>query len=197
MSTVKNQQNAEAAAAYEKILTANLQRAIDFVKFGEAKNAALLALSSAWVVATINLEFSGRQIPDTWAVNIVLTLLFSLFAALLAMASFLPKLHLPWFLGGKKAGPHPKNLLFFGDISSLTIKTLETDLQARYFPKADVPADEYIHDLVVQIGVNSQIAHRKMRFFCFGIWFIVFAALALLLPVIGMGYKIARGLWQI
>ncbi len=197
MSTVKNQQKPEAAEAYERILTANLERAIDFVKFGEAKNAALLALSSAWVVATINLELSGRQIPDAWAANIVLTLLFSLCAALLAMASFLPRLHLPWFLGGKKAGPHPKNLLYFGDISSLTIKTLEPDLHARYFPKANMPTDEYIHDLVVQIGVNSQIAHRKMRFFYFGMWLILFAALALLLPVVGMSLKIARGLWQI
>jgi len=41
---------------YEKLLTANLQRAVDFVKFAETKNAALLALSSAWVVAALNLD---------------------------------------------------------------------------------------------------------------------------------------------
>ena len=31
--------------AYEKILTTNLQRALDFLRFAEAKNAALLAAS--------------------------------------------------------------------------------------------------------------------------------------------------------
>lgn len=41
---VKNDQQ----EAFEKILTSNLMRAIDFVKFAEAKNAALLTFNSAW-----------------------------------------------------------------------------------------------------------------------------------------------------
>ena len=196
-NTVEDQQGSKAAEVYEKILIANLQRAIDFVKFAEAKNAALLALSSAWVVAMINLEFSGRPVPNSWAVSIVLTLLCSLCAALLAMTSFLPKLDLPGLLGGKQTGPHHKNLLFFGDISTLTIKSLEADLHSRYCPKANIPTGEYIHDLVVQIGVNSKIARRKMRFFIFGMWLIVFAALILLVPVILMSYTIARAQLQI
>lgn len=67
----------EAEVTYEKVLTANLQRAIDFVKFAEAKNAALLALSSAWVVATLNLGTNGRQIPANLNASITLTLLFA------------------------------------------------------------------------------------------------------------------------
>jgi hypothetical protein len=35
--------------AYVQMLTANLQRVLDFLKFAEAKNAALLALVSAWI----------------------------------------------------------------------------------------------------------------------------------------------------
>jgi hypothetical protein len=72
---------------------------------------------------------------------------------------------------------------------------LESDLHARYFPKSNAHTDEYLHDLVVQIGVNSQIAMRKMRLFLIGVWFIVFAALAFLLPVAGMVFSAARGLW--
>ena len=50
---------------------------------------------------------------------------------------FLPKLKLSWFLGGTRAGPHPKNLLFFGDIASVTVQTLEQQLPARYYPEKD------------------------------------------------------------
>lgn len=188
-------QPSEAAEAYEKILTASLQRAVDFLKFAETKNAALLALSSAWVLAAINLESSGKVIPGLLAGGVVLALFLSLCAAMVAMLSFVPKLHLPGFLGGQRAGPHPHNLLYFGDISGLTIKTLEADLHERYFPKGKAPTDEYIHDLVVQIGVNSQIAKRKMRFFTVGVWFIVLAAVVLLLPVVGIVSHTIRQLW--
>jgi hypothetical protein len=127
------------AEAYEKILSANLQRAIDFVKFAETKNAALLALSSAWVLAAINLESSGKAIPGLLAVSVVLTLFLSLCAAIIGMLSFIPRLHLPGFLGGKKAGPHPRNLLYFGDISGLTINTRRPNFTSVIFQTAEPP----------------------------------------------------------
>jgi hypothetical protein len=83
------------AETYEKILTANLQRALDFVKFAEAKNAALLALSSAWVLATVNLECSGKSILVELRASIVLALFCSICAAIVAMASFFPQFHFP------------------------------------------------------------------------------------------------------
>lgn len=187
----------EAAEAYEKVLIANLQRTIDFLKFAETKNAALLALSSAWVVATINLECSGKTIPDILAVSVILASLFSLCAALLALISFMPKLHLPGFLGGKKAGPHAPNLLFFGDISALTAKSFETEIRTRYLPEGKMPREEYLHDLTVQINVNSQITMRKMRLFRRGIWFIAAGGIVLLPPIIVMVVRTARGIWQI
>jgi hypothetical protein len=182
------------AETYETILTANLQRAIDFVKFAEAKNAALLALSSAWVLATVNLECSGKSILVELRTSIVLALACSLCAAIIAMTSFFPRLHLPGFLGGKKAGPHPPNLLYFGDISSLPIRTLKADLHNRYFPSGNPYSDDYIHDLIVQIGVNSQIAKRKMRFFSWGVTFILIAGIVFFIPVMGMLYQSIRGL---
>lgn len=182
------------AETYEKILTANLQRALDFVKFAEAKNAALLALSSAWVLATVNLECSGKSILVELRASIVLALFCSICAAIVAMASFFPKLHLPGILGGKKAGPHPLNLLYFGDISSLPIRTLEADLHKRYFPNGNSHSDDYIHDLIVQIGVNSQIAKRKMRLFSWGVSFILIAGIVFFIPVMGMLYQSVKGL---
>lgn len=112
------------------------------------------------------------------------------------MWSFLPKLHLPWFLGGKRSGPHPANLLFFGDISKLPLKSLEAELHARYFSKGKAPKEEHIHDLVVQIGVNSQIAVSKMRFFRWGMCFIMAGGLVLLVPVISMVFQSIRSIWQ-
>jgi hypothetical protein len=179
--------------SYEKILIANLQRAIDFLKFAEAKNAALLALASAWVVAAINLECSGRIIPGAFALGIPVALLCALCAGLLAMVSFLPQLYLPKFLGGKRAGPHPKNLLYFGDISTLPIKSLEHDLRSRYLPSETSFTEEYIHDLIVQISVNSTIAMRKMRLFRIGIRLIFVAALSLSLAALGVACTVMRG----
>ena len=128
--------------------------------------------------------------------TIGVVLLCSLSVALLAMLSFLPKLDLPWFLGGKRAGPHDPNLLYFGDISKqLTLTVLETDLHARYFPKSKLPRDEYIHDLVVQIGVNSQITMRKMRFFRCAMGLILVGGLVLLIPIIGLIFQTAKSLW--
>ena len=181
--------------AYERILTTNLQRAIDFVRFAEAKNAALLALASAWVVAIINLKCSGKTMPDRLAMGITLALLFSLCAGLLAMLSFMPRLHLPWFLGGKRAGPHPHNLLYFGDISRLPIKTLEQDFPLRYFPDSEGYKGAYFHDLLVQISVNSEIAMRKMVVFRWGIGLIVVAGLILLVPVIEMAFESVKRAW--
>ncbi len=187
--------SAKSGEIYEQILASNLQRAVDFLKFAEAKNAALLALSSAWVVASINLVCSGKSVRSQLGTGILVALFCSLCAALAAMASFFPKLHLPGFLGGKKAGPHPKNLLYFGDISSLPIRTLEADLYKRYYPSGGSHTDEYLHDLIVQIAVNSQIANRKMRLFSLGLCFILSASAALFLPALNMLFTSIKPIW--
>jgi hypothetical protein len=177
----------EASAAYDKILTTNLQRALDFLKFAEAKNAALLALASAWFLAIINLQCSGKPIPKGFDLSLQLALPMALLAALVALISFFPKLNLPHFFGGKRAGPHSKNLLYFGDISTVPIKTLEQEFRTRYLPDDSRGyRDEYFNDLAVQISVNSEIALLKMRLFRCGLFLIGFAGLALLISAISV-----------
>lgn len=85
---------------YVQVLTANLQRTLDFLKFAEAKNAALLALASAWIAATLNLICGGKPIPTGFTISIWVMLVCALCAGILAMVSILPRLHLPSFLGG-------------------------------------------------------------------------------------------------
>ncbi len=184
-----------ATESYERILVTNLQRTLDFLKFAEAKNGALLALASAWVFAMVNFEGSDRSIPAGLIVSVSLALPLSLLAGILAMLSFLPRLRLPSFLGGRRAGPHPKNLLYFGDVGSLPVKTLEHDLKDRYFPPPFSHAEEYIHDLVVQISVNSQITLRKMRLFQIGMSLILAAGFILLIPIFNLAIKAVLNLW--
>ncbi len=181
--------------AFEKILTANLQRAIDFLKFAEAKNAALLAIASAWVIAIMTLISSGKSCPGGLNIAIYFALILSFCAGMIAMISFLPRTKLSWFLGGKHAGPHSRNLLYYGDISALPLKTFEQDIRKRYFPDAKQDLrEDYIHDLIVQISVNSQITMRKLNFFRCGITLILVAAIILLVPVLGLAIKMAKGL---
>jgi hypothetical protein len=174
------------AEAYDKILTANLQRALDFVKFAEAKNAALLALASGWVLAILNLYNGQKTIPSQFTLTLKLALVMALGAALLAMFSFSPRLNLPTFLGGQRAGPHARNLLYFGDIRTLPIESSQEELHARYWPEdANKPfRDEYFNDLAVQIHVNSDIAVLKMRLFRVGLMLIALAAFSLLISAI-------------
>jgi len=186
---------AEQSETYEKILAANLQRSIDFLKYAEAKNAALLAIASAWVVASLNLECSGHVIPPLFSMGIPLAMSSSLCGALLALLSFFPRVHLPSFLGGHRAGPHSKNFLYFGDVQSVSLKTLEKEMRARYYPEASGHRDEYLHDLTVQIGVTSEIAMRKLKFFRWGIGFILAAIVVVSVPAIGASYRAAKGLW--
>lgn len=182
--------------AFEKILTANLQRVLDFQKFAEAKNAALLTIASAWVIAIINLISSGKSLPDGLNTGIYFALPFSICAGILAMISFLPRTNLPRFLGGKQAGPHSPNLLYFGDIGALPVKTFERDISTRYLQAASQNiSDEYTHDLIVQISVNSQITMRKLQLFRSGMILISVAAFILLIPVLGLAFKAAKGLW--
>lgn len=179
--------------AYEKILVADLQRVIDFLKFAETKNAALLALSSAWTLATIGLECAGRKLPTCFIYSVPLALILVLSAALLAAISFFPKVGLPAFLGGKKAGPHVRNLLFFGDIACLTVKEFEAAVHARYYPAKDEQREEYLHDLTVQISVNSSITLRKMRLFKWGVGLAIAAGAILLASALMLAYSALKG----
>jgi hypothetical protein len=181
--------------AYVQMLTSNLQRALDFLKFAEAKNAALLALASAWIGVGLNLECSGKPLTSGFIITIPIALLCALCAGLLAMVSLLPRLQLPSFLGGQRAGPHPPNLLYFGDIIALPIKTLEKDMPARYLSTGQGYRDEYVHDLTVQLSVNSEITMRKLRLFNWGMRFILVGGTVLLLPSLRLVFITVRSLW--
>ena len=77
----------------------------------------------------------------------------------------------------------------------MPIKTLEQDMPARYLTTGQGYRDEYIHDLTVQLSVNSEITMRKMRLFNLGMRFILVGGVVLLLPSLCLAFTAIRGLW--
>jgi hypothetical protein len=164
--------------AYEQILLSLLPRTIEFLKFSETKNAALLTFASAWSLALLGiLANSGSHINPTAMTSLAVALPLVVIAGAIAMMSFFPRLNVGWFLGGPRAGPHEKNLLYFGDIATLTVSEFKKCIQERYH-QANARKN-YFNDLEVQIAVNSSITCRKMRLFRWGLVLLALATLVL------------------
>lgn len=85
--------------AYDKLLIALLGRVLDMLRFAEAKNAALLAFASAWIVGIVNLLSSGKPIPPGYHYVALTALPLFIIAATVAIASLLPKLQTSAFIG--------------------------------------------------------------------------------------------------
>jgi hypothetical protein len=97
------------------------------------------------------------------------------------MVSFFPRMRLLTFFGGRRSGPHPRNLLYFGDVATMTIAEYEQSVRERYYPPVGRGlSDAYLHDLIVQIAVNSQITRFKLRSFQVGLCLMAIAGLVVI-----------------
>ena len=166
--------------AYEKLLSASLARAIDFLRFAETKNAALLTFSSAWILASINLLTTDKPLPPGFKSALSIVVLLFAISALVAVISLLPKLKLSDFVG---TTARPKNLLYFGDVAGMEIGMFKERVRERYMPSVDRSAtDAYLEDLATQSAVVSQIADRKFRLFDWGARLAAIAVLVVMWP---------------
>jgi hypothetical protein len=171
--------------AFEKILSSTLSRVLDLLKFAEAKNAALLTFSSAWVIATINLFAGDRTLPYGLATALGIALILFILAALIAVWSFLPKLELDFF---HRDPLRAKNLLYFGDIAMFDAIAFRTRVRERYISADGSPATEnYLDDLAIQVAVNSKIVKGKFVVFNIGAGLVVIALIAIAIPFLGVG----------
>lgn len=169
--------------SFEKLMSANLARVVDFIKFAETKNAALLTFCSAWILASMNLISSGKSVPQFVTSGLKLALPFFTIAACISIASFIPKLSIREVLKSKEPG---NNLLYFGDVAQTPIDDFRRRTRERYAPTGDRSiTDEYMDDLSVQIAVNSRIAARKMRLFGYGAYAVQLAIFMIAAPAIG------------
>lgn len=168
--------------AFEKVMATNLGRAVDFIKFAETKNAALLTFSSAWILASLNIISSDKPLPSGYPLALAVAIPLFLLAALISIASFSPRIKLSLF---ERTPDRTKNLLFFGDISDLGIAAFKDQAKSRYMPATGQSAtDDYLGDLMTQVAVNSDIAYRKFRLFDWGARFVLLALLALTAPTV-------------
>jgi hypothetical protein len=183
-------------AAYERVLSANLNRVVDWVKYGDAKNAALLAFASAWLagIGNVLLAAEEKHTPGLIAFLLFVSELLFLIGALHAIVALLPAtnpqniLSLPrrrfrrQFAVPQHQPPKP-NLLFFGDIRHLEPDLFRVEVSQRYNPKgARIVTEAYLGDLCSQTVVTARIAQRKFDLFDRGVSFVLVALFSLIIP---------------
>ena len=96
--------------AFGGILSASLARVVDFLKFAETKNAALLTFASAWTLALINL-LTGDRAP-AGILGAALWLALILFSATAAVA--IKNHQLSWWFDGEPLKAVLKDSATFG-----------------------------------------------------------------------------------
>lgn len=168
--------------AFEKILSSQLTRTIDFVKFAETKNAALLTFSSAWIIGAINLLTGQATLPLGYNVAFSLSLPLFGVGGLVCILSFVPQVLARFYEPEGDA----KSLLYWGHIAAIHVSQFHDRVIERYKPgDGHSVTERYLDDLCVQISVNARIAARKFGLFNVAAGF-VFAAIAVLMapPVI-------------
>ena len=169
----------ERRAAFGSVLSGTLARVIEFLKFAETKNAALLTFASAWTFASISF-LAGDRTPVGVVGNAFrfAVVLFAA-AAVVAVVSFLPKLNLQKL---HRDPAQPKNFLYFGHIAEFDTSVFRTRVQERYLAQGDQSiTDQYLDDLTVQISANSKITQRKFLMFNLGAGLVLIAMLTLAL----------------
>jgi hypothetical protein len=166
----------------DKIVSTNLARAIDFVKFAETKNAALLTFCSAWLIALATLIISDKPVPQSMVQGAKLALPFFVLGAGICLISFFPIVS-SQLLKDVYAG---ENLLFFGDVAKIPLANLISNSTAKYLPKeGETTTDGYLADMFSQISANSRIASRKFKLFGCGAGCVLLGLFFLVAPTIG------------
>ncbi len=158
----------------ERILLAGLTRTIDFVKFAETKNAALLAFASGWALA-ITAAISSQKLDAFTMVGLQVARALLVIAIVIVVWSFRPKLR------PEKLGDQTGNLLYFGEIASKDGATLRAEIETRYLGRQYLE-ENYFLDLSGQVIANSRVAARKYRYFAVAMIAVIAALTIMLLP---------------
>ena len=178
----------------EKLTATTLLRVIDFLRFSEAKNGALVTFASAWILGLIALITSDRTLPEGFKSAVIFSIPLFFVAAFCGLYSFKPKTTLSAFTRLHSVR-HDPNLLFFGDISSMEIDDYGRALRERYLPKnGGTVSEDYFANMCIQISVNSKIVMRKLRLFTGGLLCTAGALLILAIPVLRLVMCSARSL---
>lgn len=155
---------AEEEKVIEAALAGTLTRTGDWLKFAEAKHAALLTFSSAWLLAMGNLAFGANSIPEATRHALGWAAPFVFLAAGIAVYALMPRIRL-W----GSSTQSPKSLLFYGDLCDQKPGTLVKEMHATYCASTFTHYSEvYLEDLAEQVVSISAVAKAKYRLFGLG-----------------------------
>jgi hypothetical protein len=140
---------------------------IDWVKFAETKNAALLVAASGLILMLID-HFPDKTVVTSnvracfWVGGVSLTL-----SSAICLISFIPHLEIPGI--GRKEIPMPDdNLMFFGHIAKYSASEY---LHALNVAEGSIHLQNKIHtDLAGQVIANACISLKKFRYFTLASW---------------------------
>ncbi len=149
----------------------------DWLRFSEAKNAALIAFAAVTLFGAMQTAI-GPNCPKPISMCLLSYAVLSGLGLLAALFSFLPQLSIAWLWKTRKPA-RADNLLFFGHLESYNEKGLIDEIKRKYGLKSERQGIEY--DLANQIIQNSKIAMKKYRIFTIALWFVISGILS---PVI-------------
>jgi hypothetical protein len=155
---------------------------IDWVKYAERKNAALLVAASGLVLSLIGYfptKTSSSGIRACFWISCASIAL----SAVLSLVSFVPQIQFPWIASRRKTGSDD-NLFFFGHIADYSASELVDALYRAEGAQA-IP-NKLQMDLAGQIIVNARISLNKFRLFTVAIWLTVVGVAVLMCAAIQM-----------
>jgi|Deesub1362A_J573_1020465.scaffolds.fasta_scaffold04695_5 hypothetical protein len=155
-----------------------------WLKFAEAKNAALLAANSTIAFALLKSLQQFGSLPLWLNIYVYIAIALLFISAALSLLSFIPKTHIPWIASTRRPAIED-NLLFYGHIAAYDAKSY---LKALY---RETGADKIEpsgleEDYAEQIIINSRISLAKYRLFAAGACITLSAILTpiLIIPIL-------------
>jgi len=139
---------------------------IEWVKYAEKKNAALLVAASGLVLSIVghfpDKTFSSGIRACLWGGCVSLVL-----SALICLVSFIPQIEFPW-IGSRRNTSPEDNLFFFGHIADYSASEL---VAALYRGEGLQSVSNKLQlDLAGQIIVNARISLKKFQLFTAATW---------------------------
>lgn len=149
----------------------------NWLKFAEAKNAALLAFNLGIIFGTLRLYSNFTHVENDlcWLEYYgILALSLLSVSAIICLLSYVPRMEIPWLKQKEGIELHTKNVLFFGDIALFSPQNYITEL-AKINGVSAPESGMYLENIASQIIVNSRIAVTKYKMFGYGIWITITA----------------------
>jgi hypothetical protein len=157
----------------------------DWLKFAEAKNAALLAFSGTGMTATLTVLATAQSLPTFLRFGLLISTSLLCICTLLCALSFIPKTNLEkllWLRSQPSKKLHPSltdNLYYFGDLRKYSAGELLNAVNVHYFNSiVTQPYSKECSDVAIQITINSDIASFKFQTFTYAIYFLVASILS-------------------